>query len=67
MSFDHVYSTRCELLPVEHASNPIKKVVGYPINCLATIAPVGAFCLAHHYRSTQSTSLIKTTDLFFSP
>lgn len=66
MSIDHVYSTISELLPMEHASNPIQKVIGYPRNYLATIVPVSISCLTHHYYRMQSSALVKTIDCFFS-
>lgn len=67
MGYKHVNNTRHEFLPVKQVSNPIKGTVGYLINCLATVAPVGIYYLAGHYYYMQCLLLDKTTKTFPIP
>lgn len=67
MGYKHVNSTRHEFLPVKQVSNTIKGTLGYLINCLITVAPVGTYCVAGHYYCMWCLLLRKTTKAFLIP
>lgn len=64
LGFHHVFSIIHEFPPEKQTSDPIEIVVGYPINCLATIAAMGASCLEGQYYSRQSPAMDKTLEFF---
>lgn len=64
LGFDHDCSIRHEFPPEEQTANPIERVVGYPINCLATIAAAGASCLGGQYGNRQRPAMDETLEFF---
>lgn len=48
MEFGYIYYTRNECPPVKQTSNPVKRVVGYPMNSVASIAALDIYCLVGH-------------------
>lgn len=64
MGYKYVNSTRNEFLPVKQVSNPIEGTVAYRMNCLATVTPVGTYCLAGYYYCMRCLLLGKTTKAF---
>lgn len=67
MGYTHVNSTRKKFLPVKQVSNPIQGTVGCLINYLATVAPMGTYCMAGYYYCMQYLLLGKTTKAFPIP
>ena len=64
MGFDCVYSIRHRFFPVEEASNPITRMIGYSGNRFATIVQRCICCLIGWSHSMQSPPLGKTIDTF---